>query len=265
MEYIAIFDSGRGGLSVLNTINQLLPNENTIYFGDTARVPYGDKSSEIITSYTIECLDYLINFANIKLLIIACNTASANTYEILNERYQIPIIEVILPAVHSAIKTNSTNIAILGTKSTIKSKAYTIAFTKLGFNYELQTLACPLLVPLVEEGLIEGEIAELIVKKYLAMLDTRIDTIILGCTHYPFLLPTFKKLRPHINWITSNEAVALEVKKLLNQNNLTATNLPLKNYEQRMFLVTDCKEDFAIFYKRAFNSDIEVKQILLNQ
>lgn len=185
---IGIFDSGVGGLTVLREIMQTLPQEDTLYFGDTARVPYGTKSPETVTRYAVEIASFLVK-RDIKLLVVACNTASAVALPTLKRHLAIPVVGVIEPGARRAVEVSVTGrIGVIGTAGTIRSSAYTRAIKRLRPNAEVLTRACPLFVPLAEEGWIDNEVARLTAQAYLKELqEAEIDTLVLGCTHYPLL------------------------------------------------------------------------------
>jgi len=185
---IGIFDSGIGGLTVMQELMKRLPHEPLIYFGDTARLPYGEKSPEAIIRYSIENAIFLME-QNIKLLVIACNTASAFALEKLQKIFSIPILGVIEPGAENAVQsTRNQHIAVLGTKGTIKSGVYQREIEKKMPKARVVSIACPLFVPLVEERFFHHPAARLIVKEYLAPLhEQKVDTVLLGCTHYPLL------------------------------------------------------------------------------
>lgn len=185
---IGIFDSGVGGLTVMQQIIEKLPHEDLIYFGDTARVPYGGKSQETITRYAIESSIFMMEL-NIKMLVVACNTVSAYAIERLRKIFNIPIIEVITPGAEKAVAvTKSQKIAVLGTKATIQSGAYEREIKLRLPNASVTSIACPMFVPLVEERFIAHPAAELIVQEYLKIVQqSQVDTVLLGCTHYPLL------------------------------------------------------------------------------
>lgn len=219
---IGVFDSGLGGLTVLSAIHATLPGENLVYFGDTARVPYGNKSAETIVRYSLEILDFLLS-QNVKAVVVACNTASSFALETLKKKSPVPVMGVIEPGV-SALVTQYKNIheaAVIATRSTIGSKSYTHALQKLNGDIALFGQACPLLVPLVEEGYAESEATEIILKDYFSPIIARnIHHVILGCTHYPFLKKVIHKLFPAIHLIDSSAETAralgglLEIQKL---------------------------------------------------
>jgi glutamate racemase len=185
---IGIFDSGVGGLTVLKELIRALPQEDTIYLGDTARVPYGTKSPETVTRYALQVTSFLLE-RDIKLLVVACNTASAVSLETLESRFSIPIIGVIEPgAKRAAAETRNGKVGVIGTTATIQSSAYAKAIKKINREIEVFTCACPLFVPLAEEGWLDNEVARLTAGIYLQELkDAGVDTLVLGCTHYPLL------------------------------------------------------------------------------
>jgi glutamate racemase len=213
---IGIFDSGVGGLTVVQAIHARVPHEHIVYFGDTARVPYGSKSKETITRYALENADFLVK-QNIKLLIVACNTASACAIEAL-QKYNMPIVDVIKPGVRAAAKqTRNGRIGIIGTRSTIHSNAYVEELKKYDRNVFCTSISCPLFVPLVEENMTEGLIPSLVASQYLApLISKHIDTLILGCTHYPLMRKTISKIMgDQVRLVDSASETALEVEKTL--------------------------------------------------
>jgi len=185
---IGVFDSGLGGLTVVKALRKLLPNESIIYFGDTARVPYGNKSKELIVEYSKEITDFLIK-RGAKMIVVACNTASAMALNSLKKNISIPVLGVINPGAIEAIgATQNDHIGIIGTVATITSGAYVDAIHQIDHKIKTSIQACPLLVPLAEEGWLDGDVVEKIVAHYLEPFqESGIDTLILGCTHYPLL------------------------------------------------------------------------------
>lgn len=185
---IGIFDSGVGGLTVLKEITKVLPQEDTIYLGDTARVPYGTKSPETVIRYALQITSFLVS-RDIKLLVVACNTASAVSLEVLKKEFPIPIVGVIEPgARRAAAVTKTGKVGVIGTEATIRSSAYAKAIKRINPVIEVITRACPLFVPLAEEGWVDNEVARLAAKTYLQDLkEAEVDTLVLGCTHYPLL------------------------------------------------------------------------------
>lgn len=187
---IGVFDSGVGGLTVVRALRRALPGEDIVYLGDTARVPYGSKSPRTVEKYSLGCQRFLLD-RGVKLVLIACNTASANALPALKEASPVPVIGAVEPGAASALAATTTgHIGVIGTLGTVRSSAYAKAITARDPSAKLTALACPLLVPLAEEGWIDDEVALLVARRYLAQLfaqDQEIDTLVLGCTHYPLL------------------------------------------------------------------------------
>jgi glutamate racemase len=185
---IGVFDSGVGGLTVLHEITELLPHEHLIYLGDTARFPYGSKSADTVRRYAIENSEFLAE-KGIKMLVVACNSAAAVGLEALRERFDIPVIGVIEPGAQRAVKqTRNGKVGVIGTETTISSGLYTRALKSLRADLEIYTRACPLFVPLAEEGWVDNDVARSTAAMYLTSLKrSGIDTLVLGCTHYPLL------------------------------------------------------------------------------
>lgn len=214
---IGIFDSGVGGLTVLREIVRTLPQEDTVYFGDTARVPYGTKSPETVTRYSAEIASFLLK-RDIKLLVVACNTASAVALPSLKRQLSIPVVGVIEPGARRATEvTRSGRIGVIGTAGTIRSSAYTRAIKRLMPEAEVLTRACPLFVPLAEEGWIDNQVARLTAQSYLQELkDAAVDTLVLGCTHYPLLKPLIAEIMgPQVELVDSAEETARTVATIL--------------------------------------------------
>ena len=251
---IGIFDSGFGGLTVMSAINKVLPSENLIYFGDTAHVPYGTKSQNVILKFSKEIVSFLIK-NRVKLIIVACNTASALALPVLEKTLKVPIIGVIAPGARAAIDASKNfRIGIIGTEGTIGSKSYPKAINKLA-KAKIYQQACPLLVPLVEEGWIDEEITDRTVKKYIKpLLAKKIDTLVLGCTHYPLLRKTLERnLDKNIILVDSATSTALEVKRILDKKSLLAS----KNGKKYLkFYVSDNPEKFKKIGRRFFSKNI---------
>ncbi|EDM24465.1 glutamate racemase [Caminibacter mediatlanticus] len=216
MNRCGIFDSGVGGLSVAREILKSKLFDEIIYFGDTARVPYGNKNESTIIRYSLECLEFLKNF-NIDFLVVACNSASSVAIEELRKEVSFPVVGVIEAGIKAIENENkNSNILLIGTKRTISSSKYQNALISLGFK-NIISIATPLLVPLVEEGIVEGKIVDDIFEMYFRNLDKeKIDIIILGCTHYPFLEKSFKKHFPNAKLIHSGQAIVKLLKKEYN-------------------------------------------------
>ena len=241
---IGVFDSGVGGLTVVKQLNKILPNEQLIYFGDTARIPYGTKSKRLIQQFALEDALFLMQF-NIKFLVVACNTASSSALDILKERLEIPVEGVVEPGALAAVqKTRNKRIGVIGTSATIKSSSYARAILKLMPEAQVLGQPCPLLVPLVEEGWLDGEVTRLTLKQYLQpLIEKGVDTIILGCTHYPLLQPTIQDiLGPEVTLIDSGKETARMVKQKLSELNLV--NATPKTEEDPYF-VSDSARQFA--------------------
>ena len=221
---IAMLDSGVGGLTVVKEVIRQLPREKIIYFGDTARSPYGPRSAEEVRQFTREIVDYLIQF-NPKMIVIACNTATAVALEDIRARVSIPVVGVIHPGARAAIAgTKSGYIGVIGTAGTIKSKAYEQALRRLSPHVEVISQACPQFVPLVERGMFRAEETWQVVRESLsAIRATPIDTLVLGCTHYPFLAePIQEVMGSDVVLINSAEETAREVSTILHDKNQLA-------------------------------------------
>jgi glutamate racemase len=219
---IGIFDSGIGGLTVAREIFRLLPQEPIVYFGDTARVPYGPKSPQTVLHYSREAAAFLMS-QDIKLLVIACNTATAHAAEALARELPVPVVGVVEPGARTAARmTRTGRIGVIGTAGTIASGAYDKAVRRLVSNARVYAQPCPLFVPLIEEGWIDHEATRLVARDYLDPLrEVDIDVLILGCTHYPLLTPVIKDvLGSAVTLVDSAHETAREVKSLLEQRGL---------------------------------------------
>ena len=239
---IGVFDSGIGGLTVLKEIRKVLPNEKIFYFGDTARVPYGEKTKELITRYSKEIVEFLLD-KEVSAIVVACNTATALALEELKKTFKIPIIGVIKAGAKTAINTTkSGNIGVIGTKATVNSKRYEEEIKKLSENVKVVAKACPLFVPAVEEGILDGKLVDQIIKTYLDDFEKEIDTLILGCTHYPLLKSAIGKIYTNLNIVDPARETALDLKEILEEKNLLK-NDATKNREVKYY-VTDGKDKF---------------------
>ena len=239
---IGVFDSGIGGLTVLKEIRKVLPNEKIFYFGDTARVPYGEKTKELITRYSKEIVEFLLD-KEVSAIVVACNTATALALEELKKTFKIPIVGVIKAGAKTAInKTKSGNIGVIGTKATVNSKRYEEEIKKLSENVKVIAKACPLFVPAVEEGILDGKLVDQIIKTYLDDFEKEIDTLILGCTHYPLLKSAIGKIYTNLNIVDPASETALDLKEILEEKNLLK-NDATKNREVKYY-VTDGKDKF---------------------
>lgn len=232
---IGVFDSGIGGLTVVKHINRMLPDENLVYFGDTARVPYGTRSKKLIMQYALEDAAFLRQF-DIKLLIVACNTASAIAIDLLKKTLDIPVTGVIVPGVEAALSaTSSGRIGIIGTTATVNSQAYERRLKSANPNIEAFSQPCPLLIPLVEEGWIEEAVTYQVVEKYLRpVLEKNVDTLILGCTHFPVLANVIAEVvGPGVRLIDSGEETARVAVDMLGENgykNMSGIKKPFSFY-----------------------------------
>jgi glutamate racemase len=223
---IGVIDSGVGGLTVAKEVMRQLPNERIIYLGDTARCPYGPRTTKEVKKFTWELTSFLLQ-KNIKMLVIACNTATAAALDDIRRELKIPVLGVINPGARAAIKsTRNYRVGIIGTIGTVKSGAYEIALKSLNSRLYVKSLACPKFVPLVESGEIKGPIAEKIVDESLKpMLNENLDTLILGCTHYPLLEPLVKNVMgQEVNVISSGDETAREISAILQYNGLLETS-----------------------------------------
>jgi len=222
---IGVFDSGVGGLTVVKELRKLLPKENVVYLGDTARVPYGTKSAETVTKYALSCSDFLVK-KGIKMLVVACNTASSFALGTLEKKLSIPFTGVIQPGARSAKGiSKSRHIGVIGTRGTIGSGSYERAIKFLDGGVTITGYACPLFVPIVEEGWESTKVAEEIAETYineLSKIDPEIDVLILGCTHYPLLRPIIERIvkktfKNEVQIIDSAVSVATEVREMINK------------------------------------------------
>ena len=219
---IGIFDSGVGGLTVFRALERRLPNESLIYLGDTARVPYGTRSVQTVERYAIEDAGF-IRSKNVKAIVVACNTASAMAANRLREALDVPVLGVIGPGARRAVAaTQSGYVGVIATEGTVASGAYERAMLALNPRLEVISRACPLFVPLAEEGWLDHPVTRQVAEEYLTeMRASRVDTLVLGCTHYPILRPLIDEVMgDHIAFIDSGEAVADEVAHLLESRSL---------------------------------------------
>jgi len=252
---IGIFDSGVGGLTVLHALLAALPREDLIYLGDTGRYPYGTKSAETVTRYSIENVDFLIA-KGVKLLVVACNTASSVALAALAARYPVPVIGVIEPGARAAAaRTRNGRVGVIGTEGTIASGAYTAALRALRPGLEIYTRPCPLLVALAEEGWVEGPIPRAVVETYLATLKkSGIDTLVLGCTHYPLLKALIAEaMGERVVLIDSAEETARAVAELLGGQGLERQ----RGAGSASFFVTDVPDRFVRIGQRFLGARLE--------
>jgi glutamate racemase len=260
---IGIFDSGIGGLTVVKSLMEELPGYNMIYFGDTARTPYGSKSPETVVRYALENTDFLLK-QGAKLIVMACNTASSVAADRVAENYDIPIFEVVTPATEQAVKiSNTLTIGVIGTRATVKSGIYEHKIMALKPDAKVYSAACPLLVPLVEEGWMKKPETVMIIKKYLHPLKVRqIDTLILGCTHYPLLKDKIqRKIGKRVHIIDSSIAIAENVKFFLDAHPEVDKQLS-KNNAFRLF-VSDITEQFEKTARATLKRNVHLEHVEL--
>lgn len=255
---IGIFDSGIGGLTVVKEVIRSLPEEKIVYFGDTARVPYGPKSKETVIRFSIENILFLLR-NKVKLIIIACNTASSVALSAVEENFKVPIIGVINPGVREAVRvTKNKKVGIIGTTATIRSKAYEKKIKEQEPRTKVFSVACPLFVPLVEEGWLNASVTREVAKIYLAPLKKqKIDTIVLGCTHYPLLKLVIKKtLGAGITMVDSAKEVTREAKNILEKYRMLAPCQRSRGNNLKFF-VSDEPKNFAKLGKRFLGIDLK--------
>lgn len=239
---IGFFDSGLGGLTSVPVLKRALPNEKVLYFGDTARTPYGSKSPETVCKFSAQIVDYLVS-KNVKLIVIACNTVTAMALDMLRERHpDVPIVGVIDPTARRVAADNALNVGIIGTKVTIESGVYAERIHELNPEISTYSLACPAFVPLIEEGIINNEIMDLTIKYYMDdfVKDNRIDSLILGCTHYPLIAPNINRLYPELRLYNSSAEVIRDVVEILTERDILAEE---NDFPDR-FYASDLSENF---------------------
>ncbi len=252
---IGIFDSGVGGLTVARAILDQLPNESTLYIGDTARGPYGPRPLAEVRDFALETLDFLVD-QGVKALVIACNTASAAMLRDARERYSVPVIEVIQPAVRRAVAATRTGkVGVIGTRATIDSKAYLDAFAAAP-QLKIESIACPLFVEFVERGETSGAAITQVAREYLQpMIDAEVDTLVLGCTHYPLLTGVISYVMGNqVSLVSSAEETAKDLYRVLVENSLLReeTNVP----ETHRFLATGDAKAFEVLARRFLGPEV---------
>ncbi|MFI5251119.1 MAG: glutamate racemase [Bacteroidota bacterium] len=241
---IGVFDSGIGGLTVVQALMKRFPNENIVYFGDTARVPYGPKSPQVIREYAAQDTEFLVS-KSVKMIVVACNTVSSVALDVVMKHARVPVVGVILPGAKAAVAATKKNrVGIIGTAGTIASDAYAYNIHQFKKSIEVISKACPLFVPLVEEGWLTHSATEMIAKEYLFPLKlAKIDTLVLGCTHYPLLKGIIGKIfENEITLIDSGEATSEEVSNVLDQQQLHNPSSVRGNVE---FFVSDIPSKFS--------------------
>ncbi|MDD2731776.1 MAG: glutamate racemase [Candidatus Pacebacteria bacterium] len=256
---IGVFDSGVGGLTVVKEIFRYLPEYQIIYFGDTARLPYGTKGEAFVKRYSAKITEYLIK-RGAKIIVIACHTSSSWASESLKKQFSIPVFEMITSAgLEASLKTKNNKIGIIGTPGTIKSRSFEKKLLKINPDLKIYPKSCPLFVPLVEEGWVSNRIVLETAKEYLSGVKSkRIDTLILACTHYPLLEGTVKKIMgPKVSIINPAKTVAKEIRDFLENNPKTADNV--KKGANHQFFFSDEPYNFKKISHLCFNRKMKIK------
>lgn len=258
---IGVFDSGVGGLTVVREIMRQLPDENVIYFGDTARVPYGSKSKQTVLKFSRQIVRFLMT-RNVKAIVIACNTASALALEDMRDEIPIPVVGVVKPGARMAAQaTRTKNVGIIATEATINSRIYNDYIRELDSKITVVGKACPLFVPLVEEGLLEDRITDDMVQRYLSELKQyNVDALVLGCTHYPLLTNAIGRfMGKEVLLVNPAYETAKELKKLLADNNLLYSGKRVPEYR---FCVSDGVDKFKSFAQRVLPANIDEVEVI---
>ena len=255
LDPIGVFDSGIGGLTVVAALREILPSENIFYIGDTARVPYGGKSRRTVERYGIE-LGGLLLAEHAKIIVVACNTASALAVPRMRDMFKVPVQGVVAPGAAAAVKaTRNKAIGVIGTRATIASGAYEHAIKAIDPGVRVASAACPLLVPLIEEGMFEDEVTDRMLARYLAPLRAAgVDTLVLGCTHYPLLRTAIARAAgPGVSLVDSAENCALAVRELLANSGIAAPPARLGKLDVAL---TDATEGFLRTAAKALELEI---------
>ena len=253
---IGVFDSGIGGLTVVKQLMREMPNEEIIYFGDTARVPYGTKTKETVTRYSMQIMEFLLA-KNVKAVIIACGTASANSYTELKAAFGVPLFEMVSCGAAACLPiTKNNNVGVIATEATINSKRYEKLINKLNPAIKVHTKACPLFVPLAEEGWTDNDVAAKTAEIYLSELRKKqIDTLILACTHYPLLSPQIQKAIGSAVLVNPAETAAKNVRAFIEENNLARNASP----PAHMFYISDNCRKFNGLAKQVLGIDYKAE------
>lgn len=254
---IGFFDSGLGGLTCIKPLMKRLPEEKIIYFGDTARTPYGSKATSTIKAFSNEIAEFLVS-KNVKMIVIACNTVSATCVDELQERFpQIPIVGIIDPAAKCIADTcdGSNNVGIIGTKVTIASGEYKRRIQALNSDVNIYQTPCPAYVPLIEEGIIDNDIMDLTIKYYMDdfVNSNNIDTVVLGCTHYPLIKKNISRLYPDMNIINPSDVIVGTIEKILTERDELASGSKAQN----VFYASDLSENFINMIDHIFSNEAE--------
>jgi glutamate racemase len=239
---IGVFDSGLGGLTVVKEILKMLPNEDIVYLGDTARVPYGTRSKRTIKRFAREDIDFLNN-KDTKCIIVACNTVSSVAIHEVRKFAKVKVFDVVTSGIEEILREDKKRVGLIATRATVNSRAYETRILKLNNNITIESVAAPLLIPLIEEGEISGKILDLVLEKYLKQFKKEVELIILGCTHFPIIEARFNAIRPEVEVINPAKRLAIDVKNYLSFNksentsahsgrlNINVTDLGLKYKE----------------------------------
>src|SRR4026207_233274 len=256
---IGVFDSGIGGLTVVKALRDRLPNETIVYLGHTARVPYGPKSPETVQRYALE-LAHMLMKKNAKALVVACNTVSSVALPLLTRKFSVPVIGVIEPGARAALQaTHNRHVGVIGTRATIRSGAYEKALHATDNNVRVSSRACPLLVPLIEEGLLDDDVTDRVIVRYLEpLLSDGIDTLVLGCTHYPLLSGAIARaLGNGIALVDSAENCATAVQETLDRQSLRS---PATQHGELHVALTDAADNFLNVARDALRSKFGVRE-----
>ena len=254
-KYIGVFDSGLGGLTCVKEMMEIMPEESIVYFGDTGRVPYGSKSNETIIKYTRSDINFLKTF-DLKMIVVACGTASSIALPVIKDELDLPIFGVVDAAAEAAAKATKNNkVGIIGTVGSIRSGAYERKIKEINPEIVTTAVACPLFVPLVETGHTKGEVARLVTEEYMEnIIKADVDTLILGCTHYPLLKDTIASVvGADVTLIDPGKITAGCVKEYLEKNNLMSSEA------DHRFYVSDCPDDFERLAQEFLKKDISGK------
>src|SRR5205807_344487 len=260
MKPIGVFDSGIGGLTVVRALRELLPNENIFYLGDTARVPYGNKSAETVERYSLE-LARMLMAEDAKLIVVACNTVSSVAIPKLRAGVSVPVVGVIEPGAQAAIAmTRNRHVGVIGTRATIRSGAYENALRALNTHVRVSSVACPLLVPLIEEGLLDDKLTDQAIARYLTpMIADGIDTLVLGCTHYPLLTGAIgRALGDQIRLVDSAQNCAVAVRNLLDRQSLRESS---EHAGTLRVALTDAADNFLNVAREALQLEISELEV----
>jgi glutamate racemase len=253
---IGVFDSGIGGLTVVKALRDRLPNETIVYLGDTARVPYGPKSPDTVQRYALE-LAHMLMKKNAKALVVACNTVSSVALPLLTRKFSVPVIGVIEPGARAALQaTHNRHVGVIGTRATIRSGAYEKALHATDNNVRVSSRACPLLVPLIEEGLLDDDVTDRVIVRYLEpLLSDGIDTLVLGCTHYPLLSAAIARvIGNEITLVDSAENCATAVHETLDRQSLLS---PATERGKLQVALTDAADNFLNVAREALRLNFD--------